>query len=139
MLAPTLKSALTALRARWYRKGQGQSGQGMTTTVSIIDPARHSVQADLAARVAAMRMRAGSASTASLAAQVDAIRIAALANGLFPAVTVTHAIDAALARGERGALVLGWLALLRDAVAGDRHDGRACETYAAACSVRLTG
>ena len=75
----------------------------------------------------------------TLAAEVDAIRAAALAHGLFPAVAVTHAIEAALSRGERGALVTGWLHILRDAVSCDRHDGGACETYAAACSVRLTG
>lgn len=97
------------------------------------------VQGDLATRVALVRSRAATVPTATLAADVDAIRAAALAHGLHPAVAVTHAIEAALARGERGALVLGWLAILRDAVACDRHDARACETYAAACSVRLTG
>lgn len=97
------------------------------------------VQAELAARVARLRMRAGIDSANVLAREVDAIRAAALAHGLYPAVAVTHAIAAALARGERGALVLGWLAILRDAVSCDRQDGPACDTYAAACSVRLTG
>ena len=97
------------------------------------------IQDELAARVALIGMRAPAVSTATLAAEVDAIRADALAHGLFPAVAVTHAIEAALARGERGALVLGWLAILRDAVSSDRHDGHACEAYAAACSVRLTG
>lgn len=107
----------------------------MRTAFSSIDP----VQQDLAARVALIGMRAATAPTALLAADIDAIRAAAVAHGLFPAVTVAHAIAAALARGERGALVLGWIAILRDAVSSDRHDPRACETYAAACSVRLTG
>ena len=99
----------------------------------------HPVQSELAARVALIGMRAPTASTATLASEVDAIRAVALAHGLYPAIGVTHAIEAALARGERGALVLGWLQILRDAVSCDRQDGRACETYAAACSVRLTG
>ena len=98
-----------------------------------------SIQGELAARVVSIGLRAPSASTATLAGEVDAIRAAAVAHGLFPAVVVTHAIEAALARGERGALVLGWLSILRDAVSSERQDGQACETYAAACSVRLTG
>lgn len=98
-----------------------------------------SVQTELAARVGLVAMRAGSTPTGVLAVEVDAIRAAALAHGLYPAVAVTHAIAAALARGERGPLVLGWLAILRDAVTCDRHDARAHDTYAAACSVRLTG
>jgi hypothetical protein len=97
------------------------------------------VQNDLAARVALIAAYADEAPIALLAKEVDAIRAAALAHGLYPAVTVTHAIAAALARGERGALVLGWIAILRDAVACDRQDAHACETYAAACSIRLTG
>lgn len=99
----------------------------------------HTVQSDLAARVALIGSRAPTASTATLATEVDAIRALALAHGLYPAVAVTHAIEAALARGERGPLVTGWLHILRDAVSCDRHDGPACETYLAACSVRLSG
>lgn len=100
---------------------------------------RDPVQAELAARVAGIGHRARTVSIATLASEVDAIRAAALAHGLYPAVAVTHAIEAALARGERGALVIGWLDILRDAVACERHDGPACETYLAACSVRLSG
>lgn len=105
----------------------------MRTLPMAIDP----VQQDLAARVGLIGLHAATISTAMLAAEVDAIRIAAVGHGLYPAVAVTHAIAAALARGERGALVLGWIAILRDAVSCDRHDGPACETYAAGCSVRL--
>ena len=97
------------------------------------------VQTELAARVAMIGRRAPTVSTATLATEIDSIRAAALAHGLYPAVAVTQAIEAALARGERGALVLGWLSILRDAVSCDRHDGPACETYLAACSIRLTG
>ena len=107
----------------------------MSAAYATIDP----VQSELAARVASIGRSAPHASTATLATEIDAVRAAALAHGLYPAVAVTHAIEAALARGERGALVLGWLDILRDAVSCNRHDRHACETYAAACSVRLTG
>jgi len=43
-----------------------------------------------------------------------------------------------LGRGERGPLIDGWLAILRDAIGCERHDAAACETFAAACSVRLS-
>ena len=93
----------------------------------------------LATRVAWVDVQAAGIGVAALAAEVDAIRAAALALGLYPAVAVTHAIAAALARGERGPLIVGWIAILRDAVSCERQDAHACETYAAACSVRLTG
>ena len=35
---------------------------------------------------------------------------------MFPAVTVAHALESALARGERGPLIRGWLDILREAV-----------------------
>lgn len=107
--------------------------------MSVASATLHPVQTELAARVAMIGSRAPTTSTASLAAEIDAIRAAALAHGLYPAVAVTQAIEAALARGERGPLVIGWLNILRDAVACDRHDGPACATYLAACSVRLSG
>ncbi|WP_404372429.1 hypothetical protein AB5I39_05945 [Sphingomonas sp. MMS24-J45] len=60
------------------------------------------VQNDLAARVALIGSRAPTATTTVLATEVDAIRAVALAHGLYPAVAVTHAIEAALARGSAG-------------------------------------
>ena len=74
---------------------------------------------------------------AELATAVDEIRVIALAAGLHPAVTVTHFIAAALARGERGAGVHGWMPMLRDAVGCEQLDVAACNSFAAACSVRL--
>ena len=74
-----------------------------------------------------------------LASDVDAIRVIAHRNGLNPAVTVAHFLDSALSRGENGPLVHGWLSLLADAIGSDRQDIAACETFAAACSVRLAG
>lgn len=97
------------------------------------------VKADLAARIAAIDVRAPYARACELAPDVDAIRVIAHRNGLNPAVTVAHFLDSALSRGEHGALVHGWLAVLRDAVTSDRQDLAACDAFAAACSVRLAG
>src|SRR3546814_9888626 len=57
-------------------------------------------------------------------------------NGLLPAVTVAQVLESALAEGERGALIHGWLSILHDAIRCDRFDRPACDAYAAACSVR---
>lgn len=97
------------------------------------------VRADLAARIAALDVRAPYARACELAPEVDAIRVIAHRSGLNPAVTVAHFLDSALSRGERGALVHGWLAILADAVGCERQDVAACDAYAAACSVRLAG
>ena len=98
-----------------------------------------SVKADLAARIAAIDVRAPYARACELAPDVDAIRAIAHRAGLNPAVTVAHFLDSALSRGEHGALLHGWLAVLRDAVVSERQDLAACDSFAAACSVRLAG
>ena len=98
-----------------------------------------SVKADLAARIAAIDVRAPYSRACELAPDVDAIRAIAHRAGLNPAVTVAHFLDSALSRGEHGALVHGWLAILRDAVGCERQDVQACHAFAAACSVRLAG
>lgn len=95
------------------------------------------VRADLTARIAALDVRAPYLRAQDLAPEIDSIRLIAHRNGLNPAVTVAHFVDSALARGERGALVHGWLAMLGDAVACERQDVSACASFAAACSVRL--
>lgn len=95
------------------------------------------IRADLASRIAAMDLRCDHMKANDLARELDQVRKLAQANGIFPAVTVAHALDSALARGETGALVHGWLAILKDAVGTDRTDRAACDTYAAACSVRF--
>ena len=97
-----------------------------------------SVRADLAARIAAIDGRARHVAARDLAAEVDAIRVIAHRHGLNPAVTVVHFLDWALSRGECGALLHGWLAMLGDAVASERQDLAACDAFAAACSVRLS-
>ena len=98
-----------------------------------------SVRLELTARIAAIDVRAPYLRNGELAVAVDEIRRIAHVAGLNPAVTVAHFIAAALARGERGALVHGWLHILRDAVRAERQDVGACDAFAAACSVRLAG
>ncbi|MEG3163492.1 hypothetical protein U1701_02680 [Sphingomonas sp. PB2P19] len=97
------------------------------------------VKADLAARIAAIDVRAPYAQARDLAPEIDAIRVIAHRNGLNPAVTVAHFVDSALSRGEHGALVHGWLSILGDAIVSERQDVQACHAFAAACSVRLAG
>ena len=96
------------------------------------------IQAELAARVFAIGARTNRDPTGAIATEIDAIRRIARANGLYPAAAVAQALESALGRGERGPLIDGWLAILRDAVGCERHDAAACETFAAACSVRLS-
>ena len=95
------------------------------------------VRLELTARIVAIDARAADLRDRELALAVDEIRRIAHLAGLNPTVTVAHFIAAALARGERGVLVDGWLRMLRDAVAADRQDVAACDTFAAACTVRL--
>ncbi|MEG3176465.1 hypothetical protein U1872_09510 [Sphingomonas sp. RB3P16] len=96
-------------------------------------------RSELAERIALIGRHAPAASLATLATEIDAIRAAALRSGLLPAVAVAQVIAAALARGERGTLLCDWIAMLREAVGCERQDEQACQSYAAACSVRLTG
>ena len=99
---------------------------------------RDPIRADLAARITALDLRAARAPSNALAEDLNAIRRIAQANGMQPAVSVAHVLDAALARGERGPLIHGWLDILRDAIGCERFDAPACEAYLAACSVRLS-
>ena len=59
-----------------------------------------------------------------MASDLDQVRRIARAAGMFPAVTVAHALESALARGERGPLIRGWLDILRDAVGCDTQRRR---------------
>ncbi|WP_419807876.1 hypothetical protein [Sphingomonas sp.] len=96
-----------------------------------------SVRLELTTRIAAIDGRASSLRAGEMALAVDEIRHIAHHAGLNPTVTVAHFIEAALARGERGVLVHGWLQMLRDAVGAERQDVAACDSFAAACSIRL--
>lgn len=97
------------------------------------------IKADLTARIRTIDGRMAHGRASDIAGEIDAIRRIAHRSGLRPAAMVAHALESALARGERGALIRGWLAILCDAVGSERHDRAACDTYAAACSVRLSG
>ena len=74
-----------------------------------------------------------------LAGEIDAIRADRAPQRPASRRRRRAALESALARGERGALVHGWLAMLSDAVGCERQDRAACDTFAAACSVRLAG
>ena len=105
-----------------------------------MDAGLETIKAELAARIAALDVRAPYLEARELAPDIDAIRSFAHRNQLNPAATVAHFLNTALARGERGdrtALVHGWLSMLTDAVASERQDAAACDAFAAACSVRL--
>jgi hypothetical protein len=95
------------------------------------------VKAELAARIAALDVRAPYLEPNDLAGDVDAIRTIAHRHHLNPAVTVANFLNTALRRGSHATPVHGWLEMLGQAVANDRQDLAACDAYAAACSVRL--
>jgi hypothetical protein len=92
---------------------------------------------DLAAACAKLNMMAAHARPADLAGAVDAIRAMAQSEGRLPVVAVARAIEAALARGERGVAVRGWIAMLGEAVGCDRSDADCGSIYLAAGAVRL--
>ena len=95
------------------------------------------IRQELAFRIAALDRRARHRRAPDLVAAVADIHALAHAARMPAAVTVLHFIAAALGRGERGASVHGWLPILRDAIVTERQDARACDAFAAACSVRL--
>jgi hypothetical protein len=96
------------------------------------------VQAELGARIGVIGARAARARPDDIAREIDLIRQVARRNGMLPAVAVSSALESALARGERGPLIQGWLSILSDAIGCDRHDQATCDTFAAACSVRFS-
>ncbi|WP_169542565.1 hypothetical protein [Sphingomonas baiyangensis] len=97
------------------------------------------IATDLRGRIAAIDAAADAMEPAALIAALDQLRRHAVRHGRLPAVTVIHAIDAAVARGERGPIVHDWLAILADAACCPTADRGMHETFAAACSVRLAG
>lgn len=94
---------------------------------------------DLAQRLVVLGARAAQAPRDMLAAEIEGIRRTALTHGILPAVGVAHALEMALGRGDRGPLIDGWIALLKDAVLCGENDAATCDAYVAACSVRLVG
>lgn len=100
---------------------------------TMIDPY---VQAELARRGAQLGLRPGKV---PLAAEIDMIRRIAVQHGMLPVASVAQVLESALARGDQGPLITGWIAVLREAIASTRQDRVARDAYVAACSVRLTG
>ena len=92
---------------------------------------------DLAAACARLNMLAGHARPAELAGAVDAIRAMAQREGRLPVVAIARAIESALARGERGVVIRGWVTMLSEAVGCDRSDADCTSIYLAAGAVRL--
>lgn len=105
----------------------------MTSSGAELEAVRASLQKRIAA-IGGCRP-----SRRELAMEIGAIRAIATGAGLRPAVAVAYLLDNALARGEQGPLVHGWLAVLSDAVETNRSDAAACDTFAAACAVRFIG
>lgn len=93
---------------------------------------------ELCQRIDSIGQRSARMAAAELAADLDAIRRIALANGITPALPVVHALEAALASGQRGPMIADGLSLLRDAVSCGRDDPRTGATFAAACAIRLS-
>ena len=111
--------------------GASESGGGRESASDI--------RVELWARIAALDVSVPYAAATDLAGEVETIRRIAHAHGLTPAVTVTHFIERALARGQGMPPVHGWLAMLTDAVASERQDYEAADRFATACSLRLAG
>lgn len=94
---------------------------------------------ELATRVDAIASHAAARPIGDVARDLDAIRRLAAASGHHPVFAVAHALEAAMARGERGALVRDWLNVLGEALGSVRTDPAAGDTFGAACSVRFSG
>lgn len=91
---------------------------------------------DLVARVARLDILAAHVRPRDLATEVDAIRAAAEAAGVLPVVAVARALESALARGERGLIVSGWISMLSEAVGCGRSDAAASNAFLAAGALR---
>ena len=93
------------------------------------------VRAQLAARIDAI----GRAAPHDMRIELNILRRLARLHQVMPVLAVIPMLDAALARGERGPLVLGGLGVLREAAGCGRIDEQAACIFAAAASVRLAG
>lgn len=94
---------------------------------------------DLAARIARLDLMALHVRPRDLATEVDAIRAVAEAAGVLPVVAVARALEAALARGERGVIVRGWIAMLGEAVGCGNSDAQTGNVFLAAGALRYAG
>jgi hypothetical protein len=94
---------------------------------------------DLAARVARLDIMARHGRPRDLAVEVDSIRSQADAAGIVPVSAVARALERALARGETGPAVSGWISMLGEAVGCGRDDLASGHVFLAAGAVRLGG
>jgi hypothetical protein len=99
---------------------------------------RH-VRATLCSRIDGVAAELSHQNVARLCTNVDLIRSTAQAHGMIPLAQLARTLESALAGGERGAMVLGYLDMMRDAAGCERIDLAASESFAAAMSVRLAG
>src|SRR3546814_6666688 len=79
------------------------------------------IRAELTARITAIDLKADRLTAGALASELDEVRRIAQTNGLLPAVTVAQVLESALAEGESGALIHGWLSILPDAFRSEEH------------------
>ncbi len=107
--------------------------------MGYIGMGQEAIRAELATRVLAIDAIADRVPANALAVELEAVRRMAQAHGLSPAITVIHALDSALARGEHGAIIRDWLAILADAIGSGACDAESDALFAAACAVRLNG
>jgi hypothetical protein len=96
-------------------------------------------RADLLSRIDAVNGRLERLAPGQLIDEIDTIRSLARRHGIGPAVTVAYALREAIARGERGCMIAGWMGILRDSVSCGRGDTQAHDTFTAACRLRLDG
>ena len=132
-----MSSPEDVLNAVFTRLGAALHPMARADAMNQGDGATRQIRSELAARVGVIGADAARRTPASIATEIEAIRQIARRHGLFPAVAVTQALESALARGERGPLIQGWLSLLGEALGCDRQDRAAGESFAAACFVRL--
>ncbi|PZO90447.1 MAG: hypothetical protein DI623_06825 [Sphingomonas sanxanigenens] len=99
---------------------------------------RH-IRATLCARIDGIAAEIGHQNILRLCENVDLVRSTAEAHGLMPLAQLTRSLEAALAGGERGPMLLSYLDMMRAAASCDRSDRSAGESFAAAMSVRFAG
>lgn len=97
------------------------------------------IRAGLCERIDAIAGALSQLSIHRLCEQVDAVRVIAQEYGFVPLAQLARALETTMALGDRGAMVLGYLDLMRDAAGCQRLDPAASEAYLAAASVRLAG
>ena len=81
----------------------------------------------------------GRAAPNDMRIELNIVRRLARLHRVMPVLAVIPLLDAALARGERGPLVIGGIGVLREAAGCGRSDEHAASIFAAAASVRLAG